>query len=311
MNIRRESWVDSREKGRAQYPHLAESAFTMVEIALCLAIIGFALVAIIGVLPTGLNVQKDNREETVINQDAAIWMDAIRNGAQGFDDLTNYVIGITNSWVTYDSLGTQLQKGIDGYDRNGSSVTSIPSDPFCPLTNGYRIIGLLSTPRITPIPAARATRGGYQSNYVVAVVRAMSGYAFEKWPQNNPTILDATFNYRFIPEVVACATNFEFVPFIVTNNMLPVPIDPTTVYTNVMGLSPADFATQTNTIWNLEHNANDIRLTFRWPLLPANKIGNGRQTFRLLTGGQVTVTNDPSLQVLYFLKPTFYANAKP
>ncbi|HLZ53286.1 MAG TPA: prepilin-type N-terminal cleavage/methylation domain-containing protein, partial [Verrucomicrobiae bacterium] len=37
--------------------------FTMVEIAICLAIIGIALVAIIGVLPAGLNVQRDNREE--------------------------------------------------------------------------------------------------------------------------------------------------------------------------------------------------------------------------------------------------------
>ena len=40
----------------------SNSAFTMVEIALALAIIGFALVAIIGVLPFGLNVQRQNRE---------------------------------------------------------------------------------------------------------------------------------------------------------------------------------------------------------------------------------------------------------
>ena len=72
------------------------AGFTMVEIALCLAIIGFALVAIIGVLPTGLNVQQTNREETVIDQDAAVWMDAIRNGGRGYDDLTNYIIAITN-----------------------------------------------------------------------------------------------------------------------------------------------------------------------------------------------------------------------
>ena len=39
-----------------------QAAFTMVEIAICLAVIGFALVAIIGVLPIGMNVQKDNRE---------------------------------------------------------------------------------------------------------------------------------------------------------------------------------------------------------------------------------------------------------
>ena len=82
-----------------------QAAFTMVEIALCLAIIGFALVAIIGVLPTGLNVQKENREETIINQEAAVWMDAIRNGAQGYDDLTNQVIAITNYVWSYTMTG--------------------------------------------------------------------------------------------------------------------------------------------------------------------------------------------------------------
>ena len=46
------------------------SGFTMVEIAICLAIIGIALVSIIGVLPIGMNTQRDNREETIINQDA-------------------------------------------------------------------------------------------------------------------------------------------------------------------------------------------------------------------------------------------------
>src|SRR3990172_1139429 len=67
----------------------SESAFTMVEIAISLAIIGFALVAIIGVLPIGMNVQRENREETIINQDAAVWFDAIRNGARDLYDLTN------------------------------------------------------------------------------------------------------------------------------------------------------------------------------------------------------------------------------
>jgi len=36
--------------------------FTIIELAICLGIIAFALVAIIGVLPIGINVQKDNRE---------------------------------------------------------------------------------------------------------------------------------------------------------------------------------------------------------------------------------------------------------
>jgi len=38
----------------------------MVEIALCIAVVAFALVAILGVMPTGLQVQKDNREDTII-----------------------------------------------------------------------------------------------------------------------------------------------------------------------------------------------------------------------------------------------------
>src|SRR6266404_3786480 len=74
-------------------------AFTMVEIAISLAVIGFALVAIIGILPSGMQVQKENRHETIIVQDESMFMDAIRGGAQGLDDLTNYVDAITN-WAT-------------------------------------------------------------------------------------------------------------------------------------------------------------------------------------------------------------------
>ena len=73
-------------------PYAPQSAFTMVEIAISLAIIGIALVAIIGVLPLGMNVQRDNREATVINQDASVFLEAIRNGSLGLNDLTNYVL---------------------------------------------------------------------------------------------------------------------------------------------------------------------------------------------------------------------------
>ena len=66
-------------------------AFTMMEVAISLAIIGIALVAIIGVLPIGMNVQQDNRQETIIGQDASVLIEDIRNGALGGDDLTNYV----------------------------------------------------------------------------------------------------------------------------------------------------------------------------------------------------------------------------
>src|SRR3989440_390853 len=78
-------------------PCRKEAAFTMVEIALCLGVIAFALVAIIGVLPTGIRVQRDNREDTVINQEGLLWVEAIRSGSRGLDYLTNYVDTITIS----------------------------------------------------------------------------------------------------------------------------------------------------------------------------------------------------------------------
>ena len=79
--------------------------------ALCLAIIGFALVAIIAALPRGLDVEKKNREDTIVGQDATKWMDEIRNGEQGDDDLTNYVIAITNFWTTFNGPIPPLQTG--------------------------------------------------------------------------------------------------------------------------------------------------------------------------------------------------------
>jgi len=115
------SIVPARGIGReAQGP---TSAFTMIEIAICLAIVGFALVAIIGVLPIGMNTQRDNREETIINQDAIMLINAIRTGARGMDDLTNYVSGVA------------------AYSATNNYLTNI--------TSGAQIVGLLSTPGAT------------------------------------------------------------------------------------------------------------------------------------------------------------------
>jgi len=71
-----------------------QMAFTMIEIAICLAIVGFALVAIIGVLPFGIQVQADNRQDSIINHDGTYFLDAIRKGAPP-DDLRLYVERIT------------------------------------------------------------------------------------------------------------------------------------------------------------------------------------------------------------------------
>src|SRR5580698_3659943 len=96
--------------------------FTMVEIALCLAIIGFALVAIIGVLPAGLSVQKDNREQAVINLDAAFLMDTLRSGSTGQNDLVNYVQGITITSTLFSSGGLPVGKTVTNSYISGGSA---------------------------------------------------------------------------------------------------------------------------------------------------------------------------------------------
>src|SRR6188768_670419 len=79
-----------------------EAAFTMVEIAIALGVIAFALVAIVGVLPIGLQTQKDNREDTVVNQDAGVLIEAIRNGGRDIVsvDLGSYVVATNGVPVT-------------------------------------------------------------------------------------------------------------------------------------------------------------------------------------------------------------------
>lgn len=70
-----------------------QAGFTMVEIAISLGVIAFAIIAIIGILPTGLQGQRDNREETIINQDARLLIEAIKSGGRDQNsDLGSFVI---------------------------------------------------------------------------------------------------------------------------------------------------------------------------------------------------------------------------
>jgi type II secretory pathway pseudopilin PulG len=262
----------------------------MVEIAISLAIIGFALVAIIGVLPIGMNAQKDNREETIINQDTMMLMDAIRNGAQGLDDLTNYVMAITNSgaqyyWTNNRPTGFSWQYGYT--TSNSSTLYSFP------LTNGSRIVGLLSTPKYVSNYVVHVGPV-YYSNHVVAYLRSMSGPAYDKFPQNSPSVQDLAFCYAMTSEVVPYGpygTNYYY-------------YDPS-------WLADPNFANGVN---NLSNNLHDVRLVFRWPLRSNGQLGPGGQAFRTLIGGQLTETNEPGFgdipYNLYFFQPRNYVNAQ-
>ena len=258
------------------------AAFTMVEIALCLAIVGFALVAIVGVLPAGLNVQKENREDTILNQDATIWFDALRAGGGGgfsapnapgtYDDLTNYVDRIVIVSQNYD----------DQTNKVGGPLYFVGewNGPI-PLTNGARIVGMLSTPKITG--PTMAPPAAYSSNYVYAYVRAISGNATDKAPQDNQDVRDLAFSYRMVVDVSPVGTS------------------------DLEGI-------QTNAVDRvLRRNLTDVRLLFRWPLQRPfvagqsdPSVGNSRMSFRTQLGGRIMAVPDvmPNpTHIFYYLQP--------
>ena len=248
----------------------------MVEIAICLAIIGFALVAIIGVLPLGMNTQRDNREETIINQDATVLLEAVRNGTHGANDLTNYVYAITNYWTSYDVNGNVIKIGINGYTYTTAFLYGTPN-AYYSLTNGAHIVGLLSTPEFTDVfgvPVSSLINGG-TSNHIVAYVRSLSGLAAEKPPQDNQIMKEDTFSYRIL-----CVN-------------APVPFDTNSAF--------AGFSKQ------LSANLHELRMTFLWPQLPNGKLGNGHQTFRAAIAGQLLP--DRNNNNLYFYQSQSFTNA--
>lgn len=277
--------------------------FTMIEIALCLAIIGFALVAIIAVLPRGLDVEKKNREDTIIGQDATVWMDTIRSGARGYDDLTNYVICITNQWTVlknadnslaiapWDEDATATKSGVDWYTTSNSSYGAQYS-----LSTGAMIVGLLSTPKWTPTE----TSGIYRSNYVVAYVAAFSGSEVSKYPQTNHTILEDGFIYRMIVE------NFPYAPVDVNSFRVTGP--------GTNGMTPGQITNLMNVQYGEEilyTNLHDLRLRFRYPVLPSGEIPSyGLATFREMAGGQMTNYFPSGVQdtgpQLFFIDPSMF-----
>jgi hypothetical protein len=246
----------------------------MVEIAICLAIIGIALVGIIGVLPYGMNTQRDTREETIIDQDVAMLLPAISQGMHGVDDLTNYVFAITNYQTLYNDQGVPATTiNTYGYTYTNSSLNNGTSiGPW--ITNGQNIVGILSTPEyvnsVTLQPLPNVINGGF-SNHVVAYVRALSGLASEKPPQDNPLMIGDAFTYRLL----------------VVN--APVALDTNTFNTSYS--------------YQLWQNQRELRLTFLSPQQPNGTLGNNRLTYRATIAGQLAPTNMNNNYTLYFYQP--------
>jgi prepilin-type N-terminal cleavage/methylation domain-containing protein len=279
--------------------HNPASAFTLIEVAISLAVIGVALVAIIGVLPLGMNVQRENREGTIINQDATVFLEAISKGARGLDDLTNYVFAITNNWVLFKADGTVQNSGGNGYTYSTTTIAPgyfIGQGTFTPPAATIRfatnIVGVLSTPELTDgsgNPTNNLFSGGY-SNHIIAYVRSISGAAGEKPPQDNPIIRGGLTD-----------SGDSFAYHLLCVNAA-VPVD-----TNVFFLSGANAAKQAYSR-QLAANLHELRLTFFWPILPNGNVGNGRQSYRTLIAGRV-VADNATVNGLYFYQPQSFTNA--
>lgn len=251
-----------------------ESAFTMMEIAIALGVVVFALVAIVGILPTGLNVEKENREATLINEDGPYFLEAIKNGSRGLEILTNYVDSITIS-ETNGGIGQTIiytnSPGGTGFNPN--------------MTNGHWIIGLLSRPKYwNPTDPSINNQLNNFTNRIEARVHALSGAAVEQ----GKITREIAFSYSILCELVPI--NFHAV-YKDTNNA---------------------FAAERNDLFTqkLQANTYELRLSFRWPLLPNGNVGNGRKIFRTYISGQMIRDPQPDGTILCFFRPQNFAQAK-
>jgi type II secretory pathway pseudopilin PulG len=281
-----------------------ELAFTMVEIAIAIGVIGFALVAIIGILPAGLDVQKDNREDTLISQDAPYFMDAIRNGApvvnggvgnsaRGLDFLTNYVQAIR---VDY------LLNGGTNYTSNYSRFAS-----------GAEIIGLLTTPQVN------YNSPFFASNYfdTTATVRALSGPATEQQTAGN-TGLSSAMSFTYQMEVMITPFNgyapdstnwfyYSQIPNVDPNQVL---IRSNRWLEATPGVAVPGSLYLPQGSGGLSFNLFDVRLRFSWPVLQNGRVGPGRQTYRTLIAGQMAFAPTNGVPG-WFFQPQTYTNVYP
>lgn len=167
--MRLQSSIASRRRG--------EAAFTMVEIALSIAVVAFAMVAILGVLPTGLQVQKDNREETIINADGSYILEAIRSGYDraGLLDDAIYMVSVNYRNGVREIISAPNNQPLSSLGARGDW------DP-------QWVVGLLSTPK---------SLGNQGVSNVVVWARALNNTAIDR----DAEARDVAFRYRMVVEV--------------------------------------------------------------------------------------------------------------
>jgi hypothetical protein len=83
----------------------------------------------------------------------------------------------------------------------------------------------------------------------------------------------------------------------------------------LISLSPLNFVAHSNDMLvaqNLQANLNQMRLRFRWPILPNGNVGGGRQVYRTMASGTNFIATGfpvPPSMTNYFLQPQSYQKA--
>jgi hypothetical protein len=159
-------------------------------------------------------------------------------------------------------------------------------------TNGFQIIGLLSSPKY-PTGATNIRQT------VSARVKAIAGSAATR----------RTKDARSDPSDLAFS-------YIMTSEISPIggfPIDGTNFSTFGGRGNLVDNLTKSNqwrTSINMAANLYELRLTFQWPVIPINggkdyRVGQNRKIYRTTVPGQLIRTN----LYYYFFEPSLYTQS--
>ncbi len=157
----------------------------MVEIALSIAIVALAMVALIGVLPSGLQVQKDNREETVVNQDGTFLLEALRGGVAGIPDLTKYVEKLESTDISLKN-GEEIETMV---------ASSLPGSGLL-LSDSETILDLLSRISMYWDPDTSS----WVRNRTAMLMRPISGDASQR--MQDPDFRESAFTYLVTPTIL-------------------------------------------------------------------------------------------------------------
>ncbi|MBN9691731.1 MAG: hypothetical protein J0M24_15940 [Verrucomicrobia bacterium] len=283
------------------------AAFTMVELALCIAIVAFAMVAILGVLPLGLSVQKQNREETIIDQEGPMWLEVIRRGGIGWDELTNYIDSIVIEQTPVNRSGATRTFGFRGpFFPPGFPVPA----PGTTLATAEDVVSLLSIPRF------EADKGTILSNRVTAISRSFSG-DFNSQIRPNGTA-------SFTPEdrQIDDALRYQFQVEITPVTQLPtLGVSPTNAVARagiILGGYLNALRLDTNLVSELNDDRNsqdlfaatlyDVKLVFRWPVFRVGEeltVGPGQRVLRTQMYGKprfarIAPNNNANIENVYW-----------